>query len=609
MNTRRKLKPTADDGAALIAQLERLTESNRRLQDELDARLVAEQAWRDERRLLRAMIDTVPDYLFVKDRDSRFVVANRAVAGDIAEGPDSIIGKNDFELHPRERAEKFFADEQKIMVTGEPLIDIEEFIIERSGARKYLSTSKLPLRNDAGEVIGLVGIARDVTRRREAEDEVRFLAHHDSLTRLPNRSLLTDRLSQAILQAERDKLGVTVVFVDLDNFKLVNDSLGHGAGDLLLKTVAERMVKCVRSTDTVVRLGGDEFVIVLADHRASTVSVAAILDKLRDAIAAPMPCEGQTLHVTCSIGLATYPQDGHDAETLLRNADAAMYQAKSDGRDNFKYFTESMNTEVHERLTLQLELREALANGEFMLHFQPQVDLRTGKVFAAEALVRWNHPVRGLLGPDKFIGPAEESGFIVQLGEWVLINACRQNKAWQDAGLPPISVSVNVSARQFRDKTWIDRVRHALAATGLDAKYLELELTESLIMQDIDSAVSIMRQLQAIGVQFAIDDFGTGYSSLSALKSFPVGRLKIDRSFVRNLPDDAEDRGIATAVISLGQKLNMKVIAEGVETLAQMAFLTDNRCDEIQGYQFSRPVESGTIATLLKAQSLVSPAA
>jgi predicted signal transduction protein with EAL and GGDEF domain len=366
--------------------------------------------------------------------------------------------------------------------------------------------------------------------------------------------------------------------------------------------VAERMLNSVRTTDTVVRLGGDEFVIVLVDHPDSVARVTAILEETRAAIARPIVIDNQTLRVTCSMGLATFPNDGRDAETLIRNADAAMYQAKTAGRDNFQYFTEAMNAEAHERLSLQLELREAVAGEQFILHYQPEVDLKSGQVFAVEALVRWNHPVRGLLSPDRFIGLAEDSGLIVPIGDWVLRTACRQNREWQDAGLPPIRVCVNVSARQFRDKTWIDRVRAALDDARLEPKYLELELTESMIMQDINAAVAVMHRLQKIGVQFAIDDFGTGYSSLSALKNFPVGRLKIDRSFVKNLPADGEDRGIASAVISLGQKLNMKVIAEGVETEAQMAFLTKNRCDEIQGYRFSRPVEASAIATLMGKQ-------
>jgi diguanylate cyclase (GGDEF)-like protein len=411
-----------------------------------------------------------------------------------------------------------------------------------------------------------------------------------------------DRLTLAIASARRGNGKVTVVFVDLDHFKLVNDSMGHNAGDVLLKTVAARMTQCVRGSDTVVRLGGDEFVVLLVDNGEAPRPVK-VIERLRSAVIEPIPIEGQLFHVTSSIGVATFPGDGEDAETLLMNADIAMYQAKESGRDSFQFYTAEMNDLARERRLLQEGLRNAIANQEFTLRYQPQVDLRTGAIFAVEALVRWMHPQLGVVQPARFIPMAEESGLIVPLGEWVLREACRQNKAWQDAGMKPISVCVNVSARQFRDKNWVSRVAEILDETGLEPRYLELELTESLLMHDVAQAIATMRELQSIGVHFSIDDFGTGYSSLSALKSFPVARLKIDQSFVKNLPHDPNDRSIATAVISLGQKLNMKVIAEGVETDAQLAFLTENECDEIQGYHFSRPVEAGTVEEMLRKQA------
>jgi diguanylate cyclase (GGDEF)-like protein/PAS domain S-box-containing protein len=566
-------------------------------------RVRAETNWKAERALFRAMIDQVPDYLFVKDTRSRFVVANRAVAADLGLKPEDLIGKTDFELHPSERARKFFSDEQKVIKSYEPMIDIDEFIVDIAGVKKCLSTSKVPLRDDRNEIIGIVGIARDVTERKRAEDQIHFMAHHDALTGLPNRILLMDRLTQALLQAQRNDTRVTVIFIDLDNFKLINDSLGHHAGDVLLKTVAARTVKCVRATDTVVRLGGDEFVVLLIDQADSPVVVPVVLDKIRAAIAEPVPIEDQLIRVTCSIGLACFPESGSDAETLLKNADAAMYQAKEKGRDNFQFYSAEMNVIADERRVLQESLRTGLARNEFALVYQPQVDLRSGRIFAVEALVRWHDPELGVVLPAKFIPIAEETGLIVPLGEWVLREACRQNKAWQKAGIPPTTVCVNVSACQFREKDWVKRVTQALKDTGLEAKYLELELTENVLMQDVDQAIATMRQLQAIGVQFSIDDFGTGYSSLSALKSFPIARLKIDQSFIRNLPYNANDRSIATAVISLGQKLNMKVIAEGVETDAQLAFLIENKCDEIQGYHFSKPVGPDAIPALLREHS------
>ena len=330
-------------------------------------------------------------------------------------------------------------------------------------------------------------------------------------------------------------------------------------------------------------------------HPSSTISAATI--------AVPIPIEGQQFHVTCSIGVAAFPEDGTNPETLLMNADVAMYQAKENGRDNLQFYTAEMNEAAFERRLLQEGLREAIANREFELLYQPQVDLRTGAIFAVEALVRWHHPKLGMILPSKFIPLAEESGLIVQLGDWVLREACRQNKAWQDAGIAPVSVCVNVSARQFREKNWVKRVAETLRETGLEPKYLELELTESMLMHDVPQAIAAMRELGALGVHFSIDDFGTGYSSLSALKSFPVARLKIDQSFVRNLSGDANDRKIARAVISLGQKLNMKVIAEGVETEEQLAFLRESQCDEMQGYHFSKPVGAKAVAAMLRKQS------
>jgi diguanylate cyclase (GGDEF)-like protein/PAS domain S-box-containing protein len=447
-------------------------------------------------------------------------------------------------------------------------------------------------------------IAGIAIERKRAEDKITFLAHHDALTSLPNRVLLKDRLTQAILQTQRHNPWVSVAFIDLDNFKTINDSLGHTAGDELLKIVAKRMVGCVKATDTVVRLGGDEFVILLVDQPASPEEISATLDRIRTAIAEPVSIDGRALYVTCSMGVATFPNDGPDPEALLMNADAAMYKAKDAGRDNVQFYTAEMNTRVHEKLALQQEMRDGLARSEFILHYQPQVDLRTGRVFAVEALVRWQHPTLGLLSPLKFIPLAEETGLIVPLGDWILHEACRRNKAWQDAGLPPINICVNVSARQFSEKSLIDRVINAAHESGMAARHLELEITEGLIMQDVDQAVVTMKELQRLGVQLAIDDFGTGYSSLNALKTFPVARLKIDKSLIKNLASDDSDKAVASAVISLGQKLNLRVIAEGVETIEQVAILRDNNCDECQGYYFSKPVSFEAIADLLRKQEL-----
>jgi diguanylate cyclase (GGDEF)-like protein/PAS domain S-box-containing protein len=467
----------------------------------------------------------------------------------------------------------------------------------------YSTTVREPTAVETRVIDAATRIAGIAIERKQSEDRIHFLANHDALTRLPNRALLKDRLSQALLYAQRYDRWVTVVFVDLDNFKIVNDSLGHNAGDELLKTVASRMVDCVRASDTVVRLGGDEFVILLLDQPKSADVISQTVQKLRAAIAVPVNVGGHDLRVTSSMGIANYPNDGVDAEELMANADAAMYRAKEIGRDNFQFYTPALNTKAHEKFLLQEELRNAVVHSQFVLLYQPQVDLRSGRIFAVEALIRWKHPSLGMVPPIKFIPIAEETGLIVPIGDWVLREACRQNKAWQGAGLPHMNICVNVSARQFKEKNLVARVVQALQDSGLEAKYLELELTESLIMQDVEQAVETMKELQSLGVQLSIDDFGTGYSSLSALKNFPVARLKIDKSFISDLPTNENDKAVAGAVISLGQKLNLRVIAEGVETDDQMAFLRENNCDEMQGYHFSKPIAAQAIEELLRARA------
>jgi diguanylate cyclase (GGDEF)-like protein/PAS domain S-box-containing protein len=726
----------------------------------------ARQTDADAQISLQTLIDWVPDSLWVKDVESRFVVANRATA--IRTGktePEELIGKSDLELCPPETAREYLADEQRVLTTGKPMIDKEEYVVGTLGKKTWILTTKVPLRNDKDEIFGLVGVSRDITERRQAdllrdgqahlleeiasgaaletvlehlvrliesqlagitativlldddgvhlrhgaaptmasdfaramdsipvgekaassgtavfrkepvivadiaedplwqghrdlvagygfrscwsnpiisqqgkalgaltlyshsareptqgetrllnvatriatialerklaEDRINFMANHDALTGLPNRVLLKDRLAQALLYAQRYKHWATVVFVDLDGFKLINDTLGHNVGDELLKEVARRMVGRVRSIDTVVRIGGDEFVVLLFDQPKALDAVSSVVEKIQSAVTEPYQIGGRELRVTCSIGVANYPDDGGDADTLLANADAAMYRAKETGRDNFQFFTPELNVRAREELVLREGLRDAIARQEFVLHYQPQIDLPRRNIFAVEALLRWDHPKLGLVPPAKFIPMAEQSGLIVQIGDFVLHEACRQNKAWQDAGLPPLTMCVNVSARQFEERIFVDRVASALQNSGLEAKYLELELTESLLMQDVDHAVATMAELQDIGVQLSIDDFGTGYSSLSALKSFPVARLKIDRTFIKDLPFNAHDRAVTTAVISLGKKLNLRVIAEGVETEDQIEFLRDNDCDELQGFHFSKPLPAVDFEKLL----------
>ncbi|QJD92693.1 EAL domain-containing protein [Duganella dendranthematis] len=447
---------------------------------------------------------------------------------------------------------------------------------------------------------GIVAIVRDISERKAAEERMLHLAHHDTLTGLPNRSLISDRLEHTIAQARRNGGTVLVAFMDLDGFKLVNDGLGHNAGDELLKVVAERMSGCLRESDTVGRFGGDEFVLLL-DEPASVVDATPVLERVRKAVLQSISVSGQEVQVSCSIGVAVYPNDGGDAGTLLMNADAAMYRAKELGKNNIQFYTREMNASIEEKLLLLEGLRSALDERQFRLVYQPKVDLRTGRVFGVEALVRWDHPEHGVIGPDRFIPLAEESGMIIALGDWVLRSACAQNRAWQRAGLAPLRISVNVSPRQFEDPQLVERVQRALADSGLTAEWLELEVTEGVIMRDLQQAVAKMAAVRAMGVSLSIDDFGTGYSSLSALKSFPISTLKIDKSFVRDLGRSSGDEAIASSIIGLAHRLKLRVIAEGVETEQQRSFLRENGCDEMQGYLFSRPLPPEQLALLLVA--------
>ena len=461
-------------------------------------------------------------------------------------------------------------------------------------------TPSSPERELVDLVAHLAGIAIE---RNAAQARIHHLAHHDALTGLPNRVLLQDRLQSALLQAERRGCSVTVAFIDLDHFKLINDSLGHGAGDELLREAAQRLQRWARSSDTVVRLGGDEFLIVFSDQPADPAAMTLRLHTLRAEMAEPVQLGGRTLQITCSIGAATYPADAKDAEELLMNADAALYRAKDLGRDNFQFYTADLNSRLNQQLSLHADLRHAIEREQLLLLYQPLVDVRSGRVFGAEALLRWQHPVHGLMSPSTFIPLAEKSGLIAPIGDWVLRTACRQNKAWQDAGLWPITVAVNVSARQFSANDWVPRVARALEETGLAPNWLDLELTESMIMDNEEAAMARMDQLKAMGVGLAIDDFGTGYSSLGALKAFPIDRLKIDKSFVRNLPADNDERAIVSAIIELGHKMSLRVLAEGVETQAQLDFLRASGCDEMQGYLRARPMPAGEFERLLAAAS------
>ncbi|WP_342113262.1 EAL domain-containing protein [Pseudoduganella sp. OTU4001] len=452
-----------------------------------------------------------------------------------------------------------------------------------------------------------VCVLTDMTSTMDYQAQLEHQANHDALTGLPNRNLCGDRLVQAISYAQRYGHTVWVVYLDLDNFKLVNDNMGHAAGDELLRTVAGRLRDCVRDTDTVARMGGDEFVLVLLDGQAATPS-QAVLRKILDTVAAPVQLAGQEQMISCSMGVSLYPADGSDPQLLMRYADIAMYRAKESGRNQVQFYEPAMHARIVERASIENELRGALARGEMFLVYQPKMNVATGEISGVEALLRWQHPTLGLVPPGRFIGVAEETGLIVALGRWVIQTACAQNKAWQDAGLPPLRVAVNVSARQFRDRNLADDVVAALHSTGLQAQYLELELTESMMMQNADEAVATVQRLKKVGVGLSIDDFGTGYSSLAYLKLFPIDYLKIDQSFVRDMLADPTVAAIVRSVISLGHSLDFRIIAEGVETEGQLAYLQRYQCDEAQGYHLSRPIAAEAFAALLAQEQPRKPA-
>jgi diguanylate cyclase (GGDEF)-like protein/PAS domain S-box-containing protein len=459
------------------------------------------------------------------------------------------------------------------------------------------------VRNEPGQITHYVAIFSDISEKKATEAKLEFLAHHDPLTHLPNRTLVKDRVVQALALAAREKLHVALMFLDLDHFKEVNDTLGHVFGDTLLQAIVSRLNDCVRDTDTISRQGGDEFLIALSGVH-NTEAVTAVSEKILQQMDRPFELDGHTLSCSFSIGIATYPEDGADFDTLLLKADTAMYHAKDAGRNTYRFFTEKMNSNAHERFRMQNCLRQAIECGELQLHYQPQVDLASGRIIGAEALLRWHSAELGSISPARFIPIAEDSGLIIKIGEWVLREACRQTEAWRQAGLPPLSIAVNMSPLQFKRSDPVALVNRILAETGLPADCLELEITESLLIDDIDEVLEMLGQLTALGIKIAIDDFGTGYSSLSYLKRFPIDKLKIDQSFVRDIATDLDDAAIVRVIIELGRILKLKVIAEGVEDTQQLAFLTQQGCNHVQGYLFGRPMPADQFARQVIEEAL-----
>jgi diguanylate cyclase (GGDEF)-like protein/PAS domain S-box-containing protein len=569
--------------------------------ENLSRRLELEHTLERERELLRMIIDSIPAKIYAKDRNSRFIACNVLVAREMGTTTAQTIGKTDFDFFPEPMARGFFEDEQAVIRSGKPLIGREELVLDQvTATMRQISTTKVPFRNREGDVIGIIGIGQDVTERKQAEERIRHIAAHDSLTDLPNRGRFSEVINAAIADAQENRNRFAILFVDLDHFKVINDSLGHEAGDLLLKTMAARLTGTVRPADVVARLGGDEFVVLCYEpcDRAIIDGLAGTL--LRE-LSRPVTLLGQERRVGASIGISLYPVDGETERALLKNADTAMYTAKQEGRNNHRFFSARLKSESLERGLLENELRRALERGELVIHYLPKFDAASGTLNGAEALLRWLHPELGLILPSKFLALAEETRVAIEICAWTLETVCRQHVAWQREGLPAIRISVNLSACQFNDEHLFRNVRCALESAGMSANMLELEVSEGILMHDVARACKIVEELKGAGVRVAIHNFGASYLSLANIRKVPIDTLKVDRSLMRDI-GTPETRALTDAIIAVARSLSLTVIAEGVETYSQAEFARARACDAMQGFYMSEPIPATEFVQLVKGK-------
>jgi diguanylate cyclase (GGDEF)-like protein/PAS domain S-box-containing protein len=576
------------------------------INEDITARKEAEEKLRQSEARFRGLLALSSDWYWEQDANLRFT----EVAGlDRERGPQGaaqLVGQLSID-QGQGISEADAARYRSLTAARQPFRDVTQTMRGADGEWRFLAFSGEPVFDADGAFAGYRGIARDVTKERRAEERIRRLAHFDELTGLPNRTMFMHTLQRALSLAERRAKQLALFFIDLDRFKNINDSLGHEAGDRLLQDVARRLRHHLRESDTVARLGGDEFVVLVEDC-ADPRELNAIAQNILNALGRPYTLAGREYHVTGSIGIASYPDDGVDPASLLKNADIAMYLAKDRGKNNFQFYSAQQNGHSFERLALESSLRHALERREFVLHYQPKIDIRSNRIVGVEALLRWNHPDLGVVAPSQFVPLAEETGLIVPIGRWVMRSACAQAAAWRDDGLPGMRVAVNLSARQFSDDGLIADIGDALAEAGLPPQGLELEITESMVMRNPERAVATLSRLRDLGIAVSIDDFGTGYSSLGYLKRFPIDNVKIDRSFIKDLPHDTDDAAITRAVIAMAQSLRIRVVAEGVETREQIEFLRTHECDECQGYFLSRPLPPAELALLARTWTREPPA-
>lgn len=546
---------------------------------------------------LNLAVEQSPSIVMITDAEGRIEYANPKFSEVTGYSLKEILGKKPSFLKSGKVPDEEFKILWETIKAGKEWQG--EFVNRKKNGELYWERGVISsIKNSEGIITHFLSVKEDITKRKWAEETIQHMAYYDPLTDLPNRMLFNDRLGQALAQAKRKNQLAAVLFLDLDRFKVINDTLGHTLGDLLLRSVAGRLKKCVRDGDTIARMGGDEFTLLLTGIVQVDEAVKAA-QGLLNVLKPSFTVEGHEVHITPSIGISIFPYDGADGVTLVKNADAALNRAKEQGRTNYQLYTPVMNAKAFERMTLENSLRKALERGEFTLYYQPQVSLGTGDIVGMEALLRWEHPDLGLVSPAQFIPMAEETGLIVPIGEWVLKTACEQNKKWQDMGYRPMCMAVNLSARQFNEQNLVAMISGILKSTGLESQWLDVEITESIIMQHLESTIATLRDLHHLGIQISIDDFGTGYSSLTYLKKFPVHALKIDQSFIREITTDPDDEAITSAVIAMGHSLKLNVIAEGVETMEQLQILRALKCDRMQGYLFSRPVPAQTITPLL----------
>jgi polar amino acid transport system substrate-binding protein len=562
----------------------------------------AEQALEKEHNLFRTLVDNIPDSIYVKDKDGRKILTNRSDLDFIGVQHEvDVLGKTDAEVFPGHLASEYIKDDQNVLRNARSVINREEIVENATGIKRWLLTSKIPLKGPDGEIMGLVGIGRDITERKLLESKLLTMAHYDSLTALPNRTLFLEKANMGLAHAKRAGLQCAILFVDLDHFKKVNDTLGHSIGDALLKDTSVKLAECVRETDVMARLGGDEFIILLNDLEDAQ-GAQHIAERIREKLNVPRVVAGNDLFITASMGIVTYPHDGETLEDLLKNADTAMYAAKASGRNMYCFYDNVMNQKAVTKMQVERGLREALFKNEMVLFYQPIVSVKDGKVRGFEALLRWFRTEGGLVFPDEFIPVAEETGLIIPIGEWVLYEACRFNRKLMDSGFGDMIMSVNISVAQLRRKNIVDIIKGALEASGLPAEMLEIEVTESMFIDSFESAIEVLNAIRALGVRVSLDDFGTGYSSLVHLQRLPIANLKIDRLFIKEIAKDTDENAMIPAIIDLAHKLSLSVVAEGVETDIQLDKLLRNQCDFYQGFFLSRPMPAAQVLPFLQGE-------